>query len=204
MADEPQERRFDWHGLIVPVELPEVVDEISYERVVMNAGATWDYFPGHFDPEYAKRQGHPTIFVNTMHFAGFVDRVGDGLGRSLQSSPAAQDVAAGFDLCGRHDDRPRKGYSQALQHLWSGSAISHRPAGWRLQPARRTVLSRRGHPRGAGGIAQLGSGGNFPLHATDCSSTYSSRPSGPNSRPMPECLKPPNGVLMSSMYMLMP
>ena len=73
MADE---RRFDWHGLIVPAELPAVVDEISYERVVMNAGATWDYFPGHFDPEYAKRQGHPTIFVNTMHLAGFVDRVG--------------------------------------------------------------------------------------------------------------------------------
>ena len=61
--------------MIVPVELPEVVDEISYERVVMNAGATWDYFPGHFDPEYAKSQGHPTIFVNTMHLAGFVDRV---------------------------------------------------------------------------------------------------------------------------------
>ena len=68
-------RRLDWHALSVPVELPEVVDPISYERVVMNAGATWDYFPGHFDPEYAQRQGHPTIFVNTMHLAGFVDRV---------------------------------------------------------------------------------------------------------------------------------
>jgi acyl dehydratase len=68
-------RRLDWHALSIPVDLPEVVDQISYERVVMNAAATWDYFPGHFDPEYAKRQGHPTIFVNTMHLAGFVDRV---------------------------------------------------------------------------------------------------------------------------------
>jgi acyl dehydratase len=68
--------RFDWHALTVQVDLPETVDEISYERVVMNASATWDYFPGHFDPEYAKRQGHPTIFVNTMHLAGFVDRIG--------------------------------------------------------------------------------------------------------------------------------
>jgi acyl dehydratase len=76
MADDAGYSRFDWHALSVPVELPEVVDEISYERVVMNAGATWDYFPGHFDPEYAQRQGHPTIFVNTMHLAGFVDRVG--------------------------------------------------------------------------------------------------------------------------------
>ena len=74
--DDAGFRRLDWHALTVPVDLPEVVDEISYERVVMNASATWDYFPGHFDPEYAQRQGHPTIFVNTMHLAGFVDRIG--------------------------------------------------------------------------------------------------------------------------------
>ena len=79
MADDTGDtgfRRLDWHTLTVPVDLPEIVDEISYERVVMNASATWDYFPGHFDPEYAQRQGHPTIFVNTMHLAGFVDRIG--------------------------------------------------------------------------------------------------------------------------------
>jgi len=57
------------------MELPEVRDEISYQRVVMNSGSTWDYFPGHFDPAYAENQGHPTIFVNTMHLAGFADRV---------------------------------------------------------------------------------------------------------------------------------
>lgn len=65
----------DWERLSVPVELPGVTDEIDYQRVVMNSGATWDYFPGHFDPEYAKSQGHPTIFVNTMHLAGFADRI---------------------------------------------------------------------------------------------------------------------------------
>lgn len=65
----------DWCRLTVPVELPEVVDHISYQRVVENAGATWDYFPGHFDPDYARAQGNPTIYVNTMHLAGFADRV---------------------------------------------------------------------------------------------------------------------------------
>jgi acyl dehydratase len=64
-----------WDELIVPADLPEVVDQISYQRVVMNAATTWDYFPGHFDPAYAQSQGHPTIFVNTMHIAGFIDRV---------------------------------------------------------------------------------------------------------------------------------
>jgi acyl dehydratase len=70
MTDAP-----DWSQISVPLELPEVKDEITYQRVVMNSGATWDYFPGHFDPAYAESQGHPTIFVNTMHVAGFADRI---------------------------------------------------------------------------------------------------------------------------------
>lgn len=68
-------RRLEWDDISVPSDLPEVVDEIDYQRVVMNPGATWDYFPGHFDPLYAESNGHPTIFVNTMHLAGFVDRM---------------------------------------------------------------------------------------------------------------------------------
>jgi acyl dehydratase len=67
--------RLDWHQIAVPTDLPEVVDEISYQRVVMNAGTTWDYVPWHYDPVYAQNHGHPTIFVNTIHVAGFVDRV---------------------------------------------------------------------------------------------------------------------------------
>jgi acyl dehydratase len=68
-------RRLAWDDIRVPIDLPEVVDEIDYQRVVMNPGATWDYFPGHYDPRYAEGDGHPTIFVNTMHLAGFVDRI---------------------------------------------------------------------------------------------------------------------------------
>jgi len=66
----------DWAAVVAPSGLPDVVDDpISYQRVVMNSGSTWDYFPGHFDPDYARAHGQPTIFVNTMHVAGFVDRV---------------------------------------------------------------------------------------------------------------------------------
>jgi acyl dehydratase len=64
-----------WDEIAVPVDLPEVVDEISYQRVVMNSATTWDYIPWHYDPTYAETNGHPTIFVNTMHLAGFIDRV---------------------------------------------------------------------------------------------------------------------------------
>ncbi len=68
-------RRLTWDDVAVPTELSEMCDTIDYQRVIMNPGATWDYFPGHFDPDYARRHGHPTIFVNTMHIAGFVDRI---------------------------------------------------------------------------------------------------------------------------------
>jgi acyl dehydratase len=64
-----------WDEIAVPSDLPETVDEISYERVVMNSATTWDYIPWHFDPDYARTNGHPTIFVNTMHLAGFIDRI---------------------------------------------------------------------------------------------------------------------------------
>jgi len=67
-----------WDEIIVPADLPEVVDEISYQRVVMNSATTWDYVPWHYDPVYATTHGHPTIFVNTMHLAGFVDRIATG------------------------------------------------------------------------------------------------------------------------------
>jgi acyl dehydratase len=72
------QRRLSWDDIAVPIDLDEVIDTIDYQRVVMNPGATWDYFPGHFDPDYARRHGQPTIFVNTMHIAGFVDRIATG------------------------------------------------------------------------------------------------------------------------------
>ena len=47
--------RLAWDDVTVPAELAEVVDEISYERVVMNAGTTWDYFPWPLRPGVRQR-----------------------------------------------------------------------------------------------------------------------------------------------------
>jgi len=96
----------DWNEVTVPVDLPEVIDHISYQRVVENAGATWDYFPGHFDPEYAQSQGNPTIYVNTMHLAGFADRVatdwaGPGCRVVRRSMRLAGSIHAGDTMIGR-------------------------------------------------------------------------------------------------------
>jgi acyl dehydratase len=92
-------------------------DEITYRRVIMNPGATLDYFPGHHDPEYARSQGQPTIFVNTMHVMGFVDRLVAEWGGprtflvrrrvTLRASVYAGDtmVGSGRVLATRHEER---------------------------------------------------------------------------------------------------
>lgn len=54
--------------------IPPLVQHVTYRNVVMNPGATGDYFPGHYDPAYAQRQGQPTIYANSLHLFGLLDR----------------------------------------------------------------------------------------------------------------------------------
>jgi acyl dehydratase len=60
--------------MTVGEQLPPLVDEITYRRVVMGPGATGDYFAGHYDPEYARSQGQPTIYANSLMLFGLLDR----------------------------------------------------------------------------------------------------------------------------------
>jgi acyl dehydratase len=54
--------------------LPPLMDEITARRVVQNPGATGDYFPGHWDPDYARKQGQRAIYANSLHVFGLLDR----------------------------------------------------------------------------------------------------------------------------------
>lgn len=63
-----------WEDVQEGAQIPELVEEITYRSVIMNPGATGDYFPGHYDPEYARRQGQPTIYANSLHVFGLLDR----------------------------------------------------------------------------------------------------------------------------------
>ncbi len=139
-------RRLAWSDVTVPTELAEVVDEISYQRVVMNPGATWDYFPGHYDPAYAESHGHPTIFVNTMHLAGFIDRIAtDWAGPysrvvrrkvSMIGSVYAGDSMVGR---GRVVDKRHEKTGDTMRYLVDLEIAD-------FQSARRTVLPGRGDP----------------------------------------------------------
>lgn len=54
--------------------LPPLVDEVTQRRVVMGPGATGDYFPGHWDVDYARSQGQPTVYANSLYLFGLLDR----------------------------------------------------------------------------------------------------------------------------------
>ncbi len=55
--------------------LTPVVLDITHARVATLVAGTWDVFPGHHDPAYARAQGQKDIYLNTMMLSGFVDRV---------------------------------------------------------------------------------------------------------------------------------
>jgi acyl dehydratase len=63
-----------WDDVVEGAALPSVADEITARRVVQNPGATGDYFPGHWDPDYACRQGQRAIYANSLHIFGLLDR----------------------------------------------------------------------------------------------------------------------------------
>lgn len=48
---------------------------VSYEKVIYDAAATRDFYPGHNDPEFARAQGNETIFLNNIAFQGLADRL---------------------------------------------------------------------------------------------------------------------------------
>lgn len=71
-----------WASVSPGDELPALTMTVSYEKVILNTAVTWDYMPGHFDPEYARSQGVPTIYANTIFLQGLTDRfVVDWAGR---------------------------------------------------------------------------------------------------------------------------
>jgi acyl dehydratase len=68
-------KQLTWDDVNEGDAIPRITTEVSLKRVIMDAAATWDYFPGHHNVDYAREQGQKTIYINTMFFQGFIDRV---------------------------------------------------------------------------------------------------------------------------------
>jgi acyl dehydratase len=66
-----------WDDVGVGDVLPVVVMPVTILLCVHDASATRDFFPGHHDRDYAQGQNARDVYLNTMFFHGFVDRVGN-------------------------------------------------------------------------------------------------------------------------------
>lgn len=64
-----------WNDISEGEVLPRVEMPVPFEKVILDAAATQDYFPGHHNPAYARHQGQKNIYLNTMAIEGFIDRV---------------------------------------------------------------------------------------------------------------------------------
>jgi acyl dehydratase len=70
-----------WENLAEGTELPEIALEVTEQTVILVPVATWDLFPGHHSPSYARGQGQPDMYLNTIALQGVADRsVTDHLG----------------------------------------------------------------------------------------------------------------------------
>jgi acyl dehydratase len=70
-----------WEDLAEGAVLPEIALEVTEQTVILVPVATWDLFPGHHSPSYARSQGQPDMYLNTIALQGIADRsVTDHLG----------------------------------------------------------------------------------------------------------------------------
>ena len=71
----------DWKTLVAGATLPSVVLEVTEQTVILVPVSTWDLFPGHHSPAYARAQGRQDMYLNTVALQGIADRaVTDALG----------------------------------------------------------------------------------------------------------------------------
>lgn len=63
-----------WMDLTVGSKLPEIALDVTEQTVILVPVATWDMFPGHHSPDYARAQGQQDMYLNTIALQGVVDR----------------------------------------------------------------------------------------------------------------------------------
>lgn len=49
-------------------------EHVSAASICQFTATTGDWYPGHYDPAFARRQGQPGIFLSTLHIHALIDR----------------------------------------------------------------------------------------------------------------------------------
>lgn len=53
-------------------ELPELVKTVTLSQIVAYAGATWDFYRYHYDPEFARAQGMPAPMADGQMLGSYL------------------------------------------------------------------------------------------------------------------------------------
>jgi 3-oxo-4,17-pregnadiene-20-carboxyl-CoA hydratase beta subunit len=70
-----------WDTLAAADVLPAIALEVTEQTVILVPVSTWDLFPGHHSPSYARAQGQQDMYLNTIALQGIADRaITDALG----------------------------------------------------------------------------------------------------------------------------
>jgi len=64
-----------WEDVEIGEELAGFSLELNTRRVFLQISGTQDWYPLHFDPQFARRSGHQDIFMNTGFLQGALVRV---------------------------------------------------------------------------------------------------------------------------------
>ena len=75
----------DWHDINVGDELTPLEIPVTATVIVAGAIASRDFMPVHHDPEFAKKQGSPNMFMNILTTNGLVEKfVADWAGHDAE------------------------------------------------------------------------------------------------------------------------
>lgn len=64
-----------WDEVAVGDELPAVSLDITPKRLFLQTSGSQDWYPLHFDPAFARKSGHPDVFMNTGFLQAALVRV---------------------------------------------------------------------------------------------------------------------------------
>ena len=68
-------------GIEVGSEIPPLIKDITARELFIYAAATWDPYPGHYDPTFAQSQGFKDVYLDgPMNAAFMVQLITDWVG----------------------------------------------------------------------------------------------------------------------------
>lgn len=67
-------KRIAWADVSEGQALPPLTFPVTYSTLAMDVAGTRDIYPIHHDPVFARENGAPDIFLNTMWYQGLIGR----------------------------------------------------------------------------------------------------------------------------------